>query len=84
VYDKVNKTERMLHIDYGLEIFSKKAFDAVPLDEPYDLALLFQDLLKKQQLAAHSVRERFYEVGSFAGISELGYYLSHDKNSVEA
>ena len=80
VYDKIHKTEQMLHIDYGLEIFNKTAFDHVPPNQPYDLAILFQDLLKNHQLSAHEVAERFYEVGSFAGISELGYHLSHIKN----
>jgi NDP-sugar pyrophosphorylase family protein len=81
VYDKIHKTERMLHFDDFLESFSRSAIDQVPDDEPYDLAVLFQDLLKNNQLAAHEVNERFYEVGSFAGISELGYYLSLGKDS---
>lgn len=82
-YDKVNKTDRMLHIDYGLEVFSRDAFDHVPNDEPYDLAILFQDLLKKNALAAHEVPERFYEVGSFAGITELSYHLAHVNTHAE-
>lgn len=76
VYDKQNRTDRMHYIDYGLGIFNKKAFDLVPDNEDYDLAMLYQDLLHRHQLAAHEVSERFYEVGSFAGINELGYYLA--------
>lgn len=75
-YDKKNRTERMHHIDYGLGIFNKHAFDQIPENTDYDLALLYQNLLKQNQLSAHEVKERFYEVGSFAGIEELGYYLS--------
>ena len=48
----------------------------MPDDEPYDLAVLFQNLLKKDDLAAFEVSERFYEVGSFSGMADLGYYLS--------
>jgi NDP-sugar pyrophosphorylase family protein len=77
VYDKKNRTERMQYIDYGLGMFHKDAFGTIPENEDYDLALLYQELLKKNQLAAHEAKERFYEVGSFAGIEELGYYLSH-------
>lgn len=76
VYDKKNKTERMHYIDYGLGLFNKRAFDQVPAGEPYDLAMLYQKLLAEQQLSAFEVTERFYEAGSFAGIKELGYYLS--------
>jgi MurNAc alpha-1-phosphate uridylyltransferase len=74
-YDKINRTPRMLHIDYGLEIFTKKAFVNVPDNEPYDLVPVYQELIKKQQLAAYEVFERFYENGSFSGISELSEYL---------
>jgi MurNAc alpha-1-phosphate uridylyltransferase len=75
-YDKQNRTPRMLYIDYGLEVFTKGAFDIVPANEPYDLVPVYQALLSKQQLAAHEVKQRFYENGSFAGISELATYLA--------
>lgn len=74
-YDKKNKTDRMQYIDFGLGILNKKAFDLVPNNEVFDLALLYQMLLQKKQLAGYEVKERFYEVGSFAGIEELSHYL---------
>lgn len=74
-YDKKNLNSRMLHIDYGLEIFHQSAFDQVPENQAYDLALLFQDLLKMKQLAAHEIPTRFYEIGSFNGIQDLENYL---------
>ncbi|HEX2549793.1 MAG TPA: sugar phosphate nucleotidyltransferase [Gammaproteobacteria bacterium] len=75
-YDKVNRTPNMQHIDYGLGIFQKKAFDHIPTDTFYDLALLYQDILKQNQLAAFEIQERFYEVGSHSGIQELENFLS--------
>jgi len=80
VYDKTKQTDRMHHIDYGLGIFNQSAFANITADQVYDLALLYQDLLSNQQLAAHEVTERFYEVGSFAGINELSYYLNQEKS----
>lgn len=74
-YDKIHRTSKMHHIDYGLGIFKKKVFELVPDNQVYDLALLYQHLLNINQLAAHEVTERFYEVGSFAGIKELMYHL---------
>jgi MurNAc alpha-1-phosphate uridylyltransferase len=78
-YDKINRTENMHHIDYGLGIFNKQAFSQIPDNTPYDLAVLYQNLLKQNQLTAHEVTQRFYEIGSFAGIEELGYYLTQNK-----
>ena len=76
VYDKKNRTPQMQHIDYGLGVFRATAFDRVPMDRPFDLADLFQQLLREGELAACEVRERFYEVGSFDGIEDLTAFLS--------
>jgi histidinol-phosphate phosphatase family protein len=75
-YDKKNRTARMQHIDYGLGIFSRTAFDGSP---HADLADIYGDLLRRGQLAACEVRERFYEIGSTQGIRELSDYLSASK-----
>jgi MurNAc alpha-1-phosphate uridylyltransferase len=75
-YDKSRPTSAMRHIDYGLGVFSSSAFAAVP-DQSYDLAALYADLLRADQLAAFEVRERFYEVGSFEGVRELSEFLAH-------
>ena len=75
-YDKKNRTERMQHIDYGLGIFSRAAFDGAP---HADLAEIYGDLLRRGQLAACEVRERFYEIGSAQGIRELSDYLAISK-----
>ncbi len=69
-YDKKNPTPNMRYIDYGLGMFRKEAFASVPEDEPYDLAMLQQHLLRAVQLAGYEVFERFYEIGSPAGLEE--------------
>jgi NDP-sugar pyrophosphorylase family protein len=71
VYDKRNQTARMRHIDYGLGLFRREAFDTVPADRPCDLAELYQDLLRRGELASFEMKERFYEIGSLAGLEEL-------------
>lgn len=75
-YDKRHRTPAMQHIDYGLGAFRAEAFADIPADEPADLAALYQDLLRRGQLAAVEIPTRFYEIGSFEGIRELGEYLS--------
>lgn len=82
VYDKVRRTEEMRHIDYGLGLFHRRAFELVPADTPYDLATLYQDLLSRDDLAAIEVSTRFYEVGSFAGLEETREFLSVGVGSV--
>jgi NDP-sugar pyrophosphorylase family protein len=79
-YDKKNKNPRMLHIDYGLGVFNKNVFHPIPDQTEYDLALVYQTLVVQQELAAYEVKERFYEVGSLTGITELEQYLIATQN----
>jgi NDP-sugar pyrophosphorylase family protein len=78
-YSKTNKTSQMKHIDYGLGVFHKVAFDSVPSDQPCDLALLYQQQLAEGNLTGFEVFERFYEVGSFNGIRDLEIFLQSSK-----
>lgn len=82
VYDKKNRNDNMHYIDYGLGVFHQKAFEKIPPNQYYDLATLYQDLLKDNQLAAHEVTQRFYEIGSFSGIDDLNHFLSHSHETV--
>ena len=70
-YDKIHPTPRMRHIDYGLGVFRAEAFDG----SQADLAELYRGLLAEGRLAGLEIPERFYEIGSFAGIAELERYL---------
>jgi NDP-sugar pyrophosphorylase family protein len=76
VYDKKNKAPEMRHIDYGLSLFKSSAFDEWPADKPFDLAEVMQSLVARKQLAGYEVKERFYEIGSQAGLAELEQLLS--------
>ncbi|MEK7407469.1 MAG: nucleotidyltransferase family protein [Acidobacteriota bacterium] len=75
-YDKKNRTSRMQHIDYGLGVFRKSAFAALAEGASHNLAALYQDLLARGQLAGLEVPERFYEIGSAAGLQELSEFLA--------
>jgi len=74
-YDKKNRTPRMRYIDYGLGAFRRQAFDNLEAGSFYDLAALYQGLLARDELAALEMKERFYEIGSTAGIEELSLVL---------
>lgn len=71
VYDKKTKVSDMHHIDYGLSLFKPLAFDSYPADTPFDLAEVMGKLVAHHQLAGYEVHERFYEMGSPAGLAEL-------------
>lgn len=75
-YDKIHKTPRMRHIDYGLGVFQSRAFAVPGVQVAGDLARLYQDLLQRGELQGYEVPERFYEIGSFAGIQELSELLT--------
>jgi NDP-sugar pyrophosphorylase family protein len=71
VYDKKNRPPEMRHIDYGLSLFKAAVFNSYSADQPFDLAEVMSKLVREKQLAGYEVRERFYEIGSPAGLAEL-------------
>jgi len=75
-YDKANRTPSMRHIDYGLGVFTREAFAGVAADQPHDLAAVYQDLVRRGELAAWESPDRFYEIGSIEGIAGLTEFLS--------
>lgn len=74
-YDKAHPTDRMHHIDYGLGLFNKKVLDLIPMQGAYDLANLYKLLIDRKALAAYEVNARFYEIGSYQGISDTTDFL---------
>jgi len=80
-YDKRNLNPRMHYIDYGLGVFARQVIADLPAGEAVDLATVYGGLLAEGRLAAHEVHERFYEIGSFAGIEELTEHLQKNQPS---
>ena len=77
VYDKSGAAEVPLEwIDYGLSALQRSLVEArVPSGAVADLADLFAELSADRLLAAFEVRERFFEIGSPAGLAELERHL---------
>ena len=71
IYDKKNRSPEMRHIDYGLSLFKASVFDSYSADQIFDLAEVMGRLVREKQLAGYEVPERFYEMGSPAGLAEL-------------
>jgi NDP-sugar pyrophosphorylase family protein len=72
LYDK-SALPGMQYIDYGLSCFRRDVFDNVAHS---DLSMLFHELSLRGQLAGFEVHERFYEIGSPAGLRDFEQYLA--------
>jgi NDP-sugar pyrophosphorylase family protein len=73
-YSKKNKTPDMKYIDYGLSccrasVLSRENRAA------FDLAEIFTGLAEDGELAGFEAKERFYEIGSFAGMDDFAGYM---------
>jgi len=75
IYSKKEKIPSMRHIDYGLGAFRAVAFDSFPRNVMVDLSLIQQTLIARHQLAGYEIKQRFYEIGSHAGLRELDQLL---------
>jgi NDP-sugar pyrophosphorylase family protein len=74
-YDKKQVTSEMKYIDYGLGLLRADALRPWPNDKAFDLADVYGDLIKGNELAGFEVDRRFYEIGSPEGIAELDAML---------
>lgn len=74
-YDKVVRNASMRHIDYGLGVLKASTVSVQPADHAFDLADIYGDLARRNQLAGYEVFERFYEIGSPAGMAETDAFL---------
>lgn len=75
VYDKKNKVPQMRHIDYGLGLLRASALDGWPRNAVVDLAEIYRQLVAQGRLAGYELKQRFYEIGSPAGLQELDELL---------
>jgi len=75
-FSKQEKTNRMVYIEYGVNIFKKEVLNMVPAGEYYSLDDLFPRLIERQELLAFEADERFYEIGSLRGLQEFGQFIN--------
>ncbi|MBF0511044.1 MAG: nucleotidyltransferase family protein [Candidatus Omnitrophica bacterium] len=74
VYDKKQQIKGMDYIDYGLGLLRKEAFNSV-YGDVFDLSVIYQDIIAQKKMAGYEVFERFYEIGSPAGLAETENYI---------
>src|ERR1041384_7105119 len=80
-YDKSHPTPEMRFIDYGLGVLNAEALNSWPDNNVFDLADVYRDLVARNELAGHEVKQRFYEIGSAEGLAELDAVLRNHQLS---
>jgi NDP-sugar pyrophosphorylase family protein len=78
-YDKRAQIPEMAYIDYGAALLRQAALERIPIDQPYDLADLYSELVAEQQMIGYEVTQRFYEIGSHEGLAETQAYLQRSR-----
>jgi MurNAc alpha-1-phosphate uridylyltransferase len=78
-FSKKERTEGMVYIEYGANIFNKEALRMIPENQFYSLDDLFSRLIEMGELLAFEVKERFYEIGSPQGVKEFEEYIEGAK-----
>lgn len=74
-YSKKFRLPEMHHIDWGLAMLKASAVATRPMDQPWDLAELYEELATSDRLAGYEMMHRFYEIGSFEGLAETNRLL---------
>ena len=75
LYSKTRRLSEMHHIDWGLGMLKAAVLVPRPADEPWDLSELYEELSAAGRLAGYEVAQRFYEIGSLAGLAETDRLL---------
>jgi NDP-sugar pyrophosphorylase family protein len=83
-YDKAEPTPDMTYIDYGVSLLRREALARVPEGRFADLGELYRDLVAAGRMVGFWVPEsqRFYEIGSPAGLAETREFLARRSPSL--
>lgn len=78
-YDKQARRADMRYIDYGLGVVTAQALSGREVEQPFDLSEVYTDLAGRGRLAGYEVLQRFYEIGTPAGLEETDRYLRGER-----
>jgi len=77
-YQKGSKDPALDHIDYGATALRRDVIEQIPQGAVFGLDRIQADLAAKGLLRAHVARERFFEIGTEQGLSDLERMLSKE------
>jgi NDP-sugar pyrophosphorylase family protein len=78
-YEKGTKDPAFDYIDYGAIALRREVIAALKSGEPYGLDKIQNELSLANKLRAHVATQRFFEIGSEQGLSELELELSQER-----
>lgn len=76
LYDKDHPAPEMVYINEGLSVLRKEALAALPAGQPVSLQEFYQGLIAQRQMLALETQQRFYEIGSLAGLEEFERFVA--------
>lgn len=74
-YAKGALDSHLTHIDAGITLFERRALQEIPANQNADLDSFFSGWAASGRLGAYAVRERFYETGSWVGLSDFERFI---------
>jgi NDP-sugar pyrophosphorylase family protein len=74
-YEKGSADPSFDHVDYGAMALRREIIAALPAGQRLGLDAVQHELAARHRLRSYVARDRFYEVGSPAGLAELDGYL---------
>ncbi len=78
-YDKNAEPGTMTHIDYGINVFRARAFEAFAGEAAFDLASVHRSAIERRELRAFPCGERWFEIGSPEGLAETENFLRDER-----
>jgi len=70
-YDKEGHHPGWAYINEGLSVLRRRALALIPEGLPHSQEEVYQELIRRGQLAAYETHQRFYEIGSPQGLAEF-------------
>jgi NDP-sugar pyrophosphorylase family protein len=76
-YDKEGRGRDMDWVNFGVSALRKRALAFVPLGKECSEQAFYRELIKRNELLAFPVEERFYEIGSPGALREFEQFISN-------
>jgi NDP-sugar pyrophosphorylase family protein len=76
IYDKKGLGRRMNWVNFGVSALRKSALAFVPPEREYNEEEFYRELIRRDELLAFPVKERFYEIGSPEALREFERFIS--------
>jgi len=83
-YDKKNRVKGMDWINYGVSALRKEALALIPEEEFCDEEAFYGALIRRKELRAFEVKERFYEIGTPESLAEFEAFVGKQTRGVRS